>query len=227
MSSSCLKRPSPRASSATRSPSVASAPTTFAAVARDAARAIGLTGPVDLDVRRRADGTPVVLRSTRASAPTARTHPRSSTPCWPSTSRFQEQQPDERSRLGLLRDEPADLRPRPLADRLLPPGARLRASPTPAAGVRRPAAAGDDHRPRIQRGASAGHVRRIHPRRRLPEQGADPRRRRVERRDAGGDALVRVAAERHRHREAQRRQGIGAQCRHRPRVGRGPHVRRR
>jgi carbamoylphosphate synthase large subunit len=32
-----------------------------AIVARRAARAVGLTGPVDLDVRRRADGTPVVL----------------------------------------------------------------------------------------------------------------------------------------------------------------------
>jgi len=32
-----------------------------AAVAHAAGRAIGLTGPVDLDVRRRADGTPVVL----------------------------------------------------------------------------------------------------------------------------------------------------------------------
>jgi carbamoylphosphate synthase large subunit len=32
-----------------------------AAVAREAARALGLSGPVDIDVRRRADGTPVVL----------------------------------------------------------------------------------------------------------------------------------------------------------------------
>jgi carbamoylphosphate synthase large subunit len=32
-----------------------------AAVARDAARALGLSGPLDVDVRRRADGSPVVL----------------------------------------------------------------------------------------------------------------------------------------------------------------------
>lgn len=41
----------------------AAADSDVAAVAERAVRALGLTGPVDLDVRRRADGTPVVLEA--------------------------------------------------------------------------------------------------------------------------------------------------------------------